>query len=253
MVTRETSWPAGTPCWADLGADVDKSTAFYSALFGWEVDKLETAVLGYWTATLGGRNAAGLGAQQDMAQPPQWTTYLATDDADATAAKIFEAGGHVVVAPMDVEDQGRIAIAVDTAGAMFGIWQAGSHTGLQVTGESGSITWSENTTQDFDGSQKFYADVFGYSYADLSDDDSQYATITLGGDTVGGIGSAFGDAPSAWLTYFAVADTDAAVAKVAELGGWVVMPPTDSPNGRAAVVSDDQGAVFAVIDPSTKA
>jgi hypothetical protein len=47
--------------------------------------------------------------------------------------------------------------------------------------------------------------------------------------------------------YFAVDGTDAAVAKVQELGGSVMAPPMDIPAGRFAVVADPQGAGFGVI------
>jgi len=33
MPTRDTAWPAGTPCWVDYGAaDVDAAKAFYTDL-----------------------------------------------------------------------------------------------------------------------------------------------------------------------------------------------------------------------------
>jgi predicted enzyme related to lactoylglutathione lyase len=71
---------------------------------------------------------------------------------------------------------------------------------------------------------------------------------------VGGIGEIGADQPAGtpayWGTYFAVADTDAAVARVVELGGNVVAPAWDSPYGRMAVVSDDQGAMFALMSSS---
>ena len=51
-----------------------------------------------------------------------WMTYLATADADATAAKIKGGGGQLVMEPMDVMDAGRMAVAVDPAGAVFGVW-----------------------------------------------------------------------------------------------------------------------------------
>ena len=36
MPTRDTPWPAGTPCWLDYGAkDVDAAKEFYGSLFGW--------------------------------------------------------------------------------------------------------------------------------------------------------------------------------------------------------------------------
>jgi predicted enzyme related to lactoylglutathione lyase len=55
------------------------------------------------------------------------------------------------------------------------------------------------------------------------------------------------EVPPNWLVYFAVADCDAAVARVAELGGSVHVPPTDIPPGRFSVLSDPHGAMFAVI------
>ena len=55
------------------------------------------------------------------------------------------------------------------------------------------------------------------------------------------------EVPPFWAVYFAVADTDAAVARVAELGGSVMMPPMDIEPGRFAAVADPFGAVFNVI------
>ncbi len=57
--------------------------------------------------------------------------------------------------------------------------------------------------------------------------------------------------PNFWLAYFAVEDTDATVARAEELGGAVAAPAFDVPGvGRMAVLTDPQGAVFAVIQPS---
>ncbi len=53
--------------------------------------------------------------------------------------------------------------------------------------------------------------------------------------------------PAHWETYFAVAGTDAAVAAVQAAGGAMVRPPWDTPYGRMAIVTDDQGAEFSVI------
>ncbi|MFD9739520.1 VOC family protein [Umezawaea sp. NPDC059074] len=247
MATRDTAWSAGTPCWADLGADVDKAREFYSALFGWEVEQLEPVEMGYWSAKLGGRNVVGLGVQQDTSQPPSWTTYLATADVEATAAKVVNAGGQILVEPTHVMGQGSMAIALDPSGAVFGLWQAGEHTGFQIATEPGAVAWSENMSHDFEGNKKFYAEVFGFAYDDLSSGDFQYSAASLGGEAVAGIGGAFPEAPSSWVTYFSVEDTDEAVARIAELGGHVILPPSDSPYGRSALVSDDQGTVFAVI------
>ncbi len=106
MVNRDTAWPEGTPCWVDLGvADIKKAITFYSAQFGWDIEEGGPEVGGYSLATIGGRNVAGIGPKMGgEQQPTMWTTYLAVDDADATAAKIKGAGGQVVMDVMDVMD-----------------------------------------------------------------------------------------------------------------------------------------------------
>jgi predicted enzyme related to lactoylglutathione lyase len=55
------------------------------------------------------------------------------------------------------------------------------------------------------------------------------------------------EVPAHWLVYFGVADTDATVAKATELGATTIVPPTDIPPGRFAVLTDPDGATFAVI------
>ena len=256
VVTRDTRWPAGTPCWVDVSVDdVPKAIAFYRALFGWDIELGGPEVGGYSIAHQDGRIVAAVSPKMGAPDAPSvWTTYLATDDADATAAKIKGAGGQLLAEPMDVMEEGRLAVAMDPAGAVFGLWQGGNTTGLGVATEPGALTWNEHMSRDFDGSKAFYQAVFGYGYQDMSSDGFKYATLMLDGQIVGGIGEypaeIPAEVPAAWATYFAVTDTDAAVATVTELGGSVVQSPKDSPYGRVAVVADNHGAVFSLITPS---
>ena len=119
MVTRDTAWPPGTPCWVDLGvADIPKAKAFYSGLFGWEIqdDRRRPAA-----TDVRDRRPARWPASAPRSGPPDsrtfWTTYLASTDADETAAKIKAAGGQVMMDPFDVMDVGRMFIAADPGGA----------------------------------------------------------------------------------------------------------------------------------------
>ncbi|MGO9142131.1 MAG: VOC family protein [Streptosporangiaceae bacterium] len=253
MVTRDTAWPVGTPCWIDLGvADIPRAIAFYEGLFSWVITPGPPETGGYAMCELDGRPVAGIGPKMGPPDAPTvWTTYLATDDADVTAAKIKAAGGQLLMEPFDVMDVGRMAVVVDPSGAAFGIWEARSHTGIQLANEPGSLIWSENMSRDYDGNKAFYQAVFGYSFGDIGAEGMRYATLDLGGRPVGGIGEISADQPADtsahWSTYFAVRDTDASLARVTGLGGAVVAPPWDSPYGRMAVVSDNQGAVFSVM------
>ena len=114
MPTRDTPWPAGTPCWVDLSTpDLPKAVEFYSTVLGWTlVDKGEEFGH-YHIAEVDGRAAAGIGPVMEEGQPSFWTVYLATEDADGTAKLITENGGSLLFEPMDVPGQGRMAIATD--------------------------------------------------------------------------------------------------------------------------------------------
>jgi len=250
---EKTSYEPGTPSWIDLGSpDPAKAAGFYSELFGWDVIDLGEEAGGYRMASVAGQPVAGLGAQMNPAAPPYWTTYIAVADADASAAAVKAAGGTVFAEPFDVMDAGRMAVFADPTGAAVSVWQAGTHSGSGRVNEHGAMCWHELQTRDPEAAKAFYATVFGWGTAvEEMDGADDYFMWKLGETTVGGLmvmGEDFpSDVPSNWLVYFAVDDCDAAVARVAELGGSVHVPPTDIPPGRFAVVSDPDGAMFSVI------
>jgi predicted enzyme related to lactoylglutathione lyase len=254
VVTRDTPWPDGTPCWVDLGVeDIPKAISFYSSQFGWAVQPGGPEVGGYSMAQLDGKNVAGIGpVMGPPGTPSAWAAYFASGDADATAARITSAGGKLLMEPMDVMDAGRMLFAADPAGAAFGVWQARNHTGAQVVTVPGAFTWCEHMSFDFEGAKAFYAAVFGYEYGDMSSDGFSYATLLIDGQqVVGGIGAypdgTAGTHQAFWGVYFGTADTDKAVDLVTSHGGSVVRPASDSPYGRMAIVADNQGAVFSLI------
>jgi predicted enzyme related to lactoylglutathione lyase len=245
---------AGIPSWVDLAsADVEASKAFYGGLFGWTSDDApEPEAGGYTTFYLGDKAVAGVGPVQMDSQPPVWTTYVSTDDADETAARVEKAGGRVLMTPMDVMEYGRMAIFTDPAGAAFAIWQAGSHPGGEVFSVPGAPTWHELATRDIEGSKVFYGEVFDWAAEESQVGPNKYITWKLGGRSVGGMIAMVGDAwpadlPPHWMVYFAVADCDESVALARTLGASVSVPPTDIPVGRFAVLTDPQGAFFSVI------
>jgi uncharacterized protein len=253
MPTRDTPWPAGTPCWVDLSApDLPKAVEFYSSVLGWSlVDKGEEFGH-YYIAEVGGRAAAGIGPVMQEGQPSFWTVYLATDDADGTAKLITEHGGGLLFEPMDVPGQGRMAIATDAVGGVFGIWQAAGMNGIGVYNEHGGLTWEDARLTDPGAGKRFYTDVFGYSYQPVPGAPEDYGTFHVGGDPLGGMGGMMGapeGTPSHWVAYFSVPDADAAVAAVERGGGSVLMPAETTPYGRMAAVADPFGAQFMVIQP----
>ncbi|MFJ6791859.1 VOC family protein [Streptomyces angustmyceticus] len=244
----------GAPCWVSLLAhSLSATQEFYGALFGWEFRPGPQHFGPYARAFLDGREVAGVGElAPDRHLPVAWTTYLACDDADATAEQIRSCGGTVGVGPLDADDDaGRMAIVSDPQGAIFGIWQGRSMTGTAITGERGTPAWNELVTRDTSSVLTFYEHVFGYEAEPVIAAGFDYLTLHLKDHPVAGIhgvGNALPrDRGSHWMTYFAVSDTDAAARRVTELGGHVLRPARDSAHGRLATVSDSEGAVFTII------
>ncbi|PZS19246.1 MAG: glyoxalase [Pseudonocardiales bacterium] len=257
MTERDTPWPPGTPCWVDLmTTDLEAAKQFYAPLFGWHLTEGVPEAGGYVLAEIGGRPVAGLGAiQEGLEHPPVWTTYLATDDAAATAEQITAAGGQVVMPAMDVMGLGVMAVAQDPTGGTFGIWQSKQHHGIGLANDAGSLTWNELMTRDYAAAKDFYGAVFGYTYTEIGGEGFDYSTIELGGNTVGGLGVLAAQVPAQvpphWRVYFAVDDADATVAAVTGSGGSVPRPAQDMPFGRHADVADPQGAMFSIIKPAS--
>ena len=252
MSTRTSPWPTGTPCWADvMASDVRAAGAFYSAVLGWTVPEPEEQWGGYVTAEKDGQQVAGIGPVQEGARAA-WTLYLATDDADGTVARAQEQGGSVLAPVMDVGPLGRMAILVDPAGAVFGLWQGGTMIGAGLVNEPGALVWEDLRSTDPDAARSFYGALFGYEYDPVEMAGPDYAVFRLPSEQapLGGTGGMM-DSPegtrSHWLVYFGVADTDAAVAAAEAAGGSVLAPAKDTQFGRMAWLADPDGAAFTVM------
>jgi predicted enzyme related to lactoylglutathione lyase len=225
---------------------------FYGALFGWEFRPGPPELGPYVRALLNGKEVAGIGRMPaDQHLPVAWTTYLATDDADATAEAIRHCGGTVGVGPLDAGEVGRLAIGSDPEGAVFGIWQTAAHLGIAVAGAPGTPVWNELLTSETGTVGKFYQAVFGYATEPGVSSDADRLTLCLAGRPVAslhGIGHALPhDRGAHWMTYFEVADTDEAARRVVELGGHVLGQPHEGRTGRLATVAGPEGAVFTVV------
>ena len=246
-----TEYDHGVPSWVDASVpDLPGARAFYGALFGWDVPEGPPEAGGYSIASLRGKPVAGIGPQMNPDFPPAWMTYVNVDDADAVAAAVAAAGGQMLVPPMDVMDVGRLGILADPAGAVLGIWQPRAHKGALIVNEPDTYCWSELVTTDLPGSAAFYGAVFGWGTKEVGEGPA-YVEWQLSGRSVGGMlpkpAEMPAEVPPHWGVYFAVDDADRVVRRIGELGGTVVMGPTDIEPGRFAVAVDPAGAVFNVL------
>ncbi|GAA1543484.1 hypothetical protein GCM10009730_60660 [Streptomyces albidochromogenes] len=264
------AYTEGMPCWVDVTLDdVEAGKRFYGGLFGWTFadpgidDRARTGWSGragqtaFVNALSGGKKVAALAPKRDGRMPTAWGIYFAADDVTVLAARIREAGGQMVTDPLPVPPLGTTAAAADPGGAVFGLWQAGSHAGFEVRDRPGSFCWTEVYARDKTRTDPFYESVFGFQGFDLDEAGEDFRTWSPAGadpgpDTAIGGRSVMGDAfpaemPDHFLVYFVVGDCDGAAARAVELGGRVQAEPFDTPYGRIAVLTDDQGATFAVL------
>ena len=248
--------PAGSFCWIELGT-TDQTVAknFYGSIFGWTPNDNPMGPGEVYTIfKLEGRDAAAgytLRADQ-VAQhvPPHWMLYIMVDNVDASAAKVPQLGGKVIVAPFDVMDAGRMAVIADPAGAYFCLWQANRSTGTQIAQVHGTLCWADLSTPDPERAKAFYSGLFGWQLMVGEKDTSGYLHIKNGEHFIGGVPPAAHRQPGVpphWLAYFQVDDVDATANKAKEMGAKLFLPPMSMEGvGRMSVIADPQGAVFAI-------
>ncbi|WP_149359407.1 VOC family protein [Lolliginicoccus suaedae] len=260
----------GVPCWADTNQpDPDAAARFYGELFGWRCEDVMPpgSDAQYLIGRLSGGDVAAITGSQE---PPAWNTYVWVESADETANRVTDAGGTVVVEPADVLDQGRMAVCADREGARFMIWQPRAHRGSAVVNEHGAVNFNDLHSRDLEAAKEFYHAVFGWEVLDLGPGGQMWtlpgygdhidllmpghtkAIVEMGGPTgFENVVASLNPLPADdavtqphWGITFAVEDADAIAAKAVELGGTVVMAPTDAPWVRASVLRDPAGAVF---------
>ena len=250
-----TEYPSGAPSWADLLAhDGQKAKDFYTGLFGWTYD--DHPVDGTMVYTMYSHQGQGVCASAERGPgqenlPPHWSVYVTVDDLYAALSRATAAGGTVVFEPCDVLDVGRMAIIQDPQGAYLRLWYPLKHAGASVMMEPGALCWFELATNDTEGAKSFYSATLQLDAVPDPDAAFPYTLLKRGEQPVAGImeiGADWGPVPPNWGVYFGVNDVEATVAKAQELGGGVIVAPTDIADfARFSVLRDSEGAVFSVI------
>jgi uncharacterized protein len=243
------SYPNGTFCWVDLGTpDLNGARRFYEALLGWEVEQVETPDPGvYLVARIEGKDVAGI-HDHSGGGAHDWDSYIAVDDLDSALAAVGELEGTVEYGPHDIPGSARMATITDGGGARVCLWQAQGFTGAGLVNETRTWTWSDLSTRAPDAAVTFYRNLFGWTFQEVA---PGYWSISMDDLLIGGMrtmSEGQAGAPPSWKPYFVVEDADRAAARVQELGGQVLVPPTDVPAGRFLVVADPLGSALGLAE-----
>ena len=271
MATAPKTYPHGVPCWVDTVAhDLDEARRFYTGLFDWTyTDAIPADAPGnYLIATIGGEDVAAIASPDSDDETVAWRTYIAVDDADATAKAVEAARGTVALGPVDAGPGGRQAVCVDPRGAEFRLWQARKRLGAQLINAPGAWNFSDLLTTDPHTAAVFYAPLFGWEIDDVGfatmvrrpgygahlaatvDPDikeRQSGIMAPPGfeDAVAWMGIIPEGHREHWQVTFTVADRDASAA-IAEGLGATLVATEDADWTKTATIREPQGAQFVI-------
>jgi len=117
--------------------------------------------------------------------------------------------------------------------------------------KQGAFSWAELATTDVEGAKQFYTTLLGWTTELAPVEGMAYTLAKVGEERVAGIMSnqcGGGEIKPQWGVYITVDDVEATARRAEELGGRVLLPPTDIPDvGRFATLMDPQGVMFSVI------
>ncbi len=246
--------------WYDvMTSDTHAAESFYRGVLGWVARDSGMTDRSYTIFSAGPVRVAGLMPIPEEAQAhgarPGWMGYIGVDDVDAHAARVTAAGGAVHRAPQDIPGVGRFCVVADPHGAAFILFTAIGPAQNPPTAPMtpGHVGWHELQAGELESAFAFYAGLFGWTREETIDmgDMGLYQTFATGGAAVGGMMKKTPEAAMPfWLYYFNVEAIDAAVARVSQGGGKLLMEPRQVPGGSWIVQClDPQGAMFAMVAP----
>jgi len=247
---ERSSYAPGTFSWSDLTTtDTEGAKAFYTSLFGWDFEDTPIPDGGVYTMLSKNGKAVGALSAAREGQPPFWNSYVTVASADDSAAAAREHGGTVFMEPFDVMDVGRMAVVQDPTGAFFAVWEPRANIGAELVNEPGALSITQLNTTDPERAQSFYEGLFGWRFESVASGEVDYWGVYNGDRLNAGLMAlpAETGVPSHWLVYYGIDDVDEAVGRISELGGQVLVGPTEVPSGRFLVATDPQGAAFAVL------
>lgn len=248
------SYHPGKFTWFEhLSSDPAKARQFYEGLFGWKVAPVPMGEHSYDMIKNGEQGIGGM-LKEPVDGHSHWLSHMSVSDVDASYKAALAAGARSAMAPRDFPPVGRGAGIVDPTGATVSLWK-GAQGDREDTDKiaAGDWIWNELTTPDVAKALTFYQGVFGYTHdeMDTGPQGKYYILKSPDGKGRGGMMKApHPDAHPMWMPYVRVDQVDAIAARVAPLGGELMMSPEDIPGvGRICAIFDPLGAAVGIIQP----
>ena len=226
----------GRPCWIDItvrsASEREQIVAFLCRVFGWTFEVTGPDTGFYTMLRHDGIDVAAVGERADGSE--RWITFLSTDDIGASAARVSESGGQVLIPPHSVMRAGTMAVATDPVGATFGLWQPELFSGFPDVVQAGCPEWFHHGSQDPQTASRFYARAFDLEVQTEGRD------IMLGraGRAFFSLGRNIEGVPADMRPVILVGDLDELEVRVVEAAGTIYASKVAVPGGFATTFAD---------------
>lgn len=241
----------GHVIWRELMTlDLAATERFYGGAFGWTFEAMPVPGGTYTIVKCGsGPGIAGIMqmSKEMMQGPPAWISYVSVPDVDASCAAAKSAGAMIVHGPVSMDGVGRMATLLDADRACFAVMTPQGPDEAPGRPPMHGFCWETLSTSDLGKAKTFYEAVCGWKQASSP---SGFAVMEApDGAQICDVQRA-DKMPPMWMTYVVVESVETSSAKVAELGGKVMVPRFDIPKvGAIGVVCDPLGAMFGLFVP----
>jgi predicted enzyme related to lactoylglutathione lyase len=222
----------------EIGAADDQPLVkFYGELLGWD---LQAVADGYTLVDTRGGTGINGGIGRSQTGEPWATFYVEVEDLQGSLDRA-EALGGATVWPVTELPGMAFAMFHDPDGLLVGLQRGGAMEMVSrgpSAGDGAAVDWFEVLGSDAARSQRFYAELFGWTVPQ-----SAYGQVTAG--IGGGIGAG---GETRWATVYAsVADVEATLAKADSLGATRVYGPNQvDDHTQSGAFRDPAGNVFGV-------
>jgi predicted enzyme related to lactoylglutathione lyase len=250
---KQATWTPGRFVWWELHTpDIARSAAFYEAVVGWKIRPVEVGALRYDMIHAGDRAIGGMAPLSDVKMdgvPPFWTGYVSSPAVDKAAAAAVDAGGKVLLPPVDVPPIGRFAALQDPQGAALMAFKATSGDPPEEERPGpGHVCWTELYTTDIPAAAAFYEKVFGWKLGPFLGN-PDVPVFVRGDRTAGGIMRAPPGVPPNWLNHVCVVSLAEARKQVVARDGRIMLDEMHVPGiGTFSIILDNVGAGISLFE-----
>ncbi len=150
------------------GPDDQPLVAYYGELFGWNLQAMEGG--GYTLIDTRGGTGINGGISKSQTGEPWSTFYVEADDLQAVLDKAESMGAKTVLPVTDFGGVVTIAMFSDPDGLLVGLVKSAQGEAQDQPGPSAGagapVDWFEVLGSDAEHTQRFYADLFGWTVGD---------------------------------------------------------------------------------------